>query len=494
VLWTAIVSLVSLPHLVICSNTERRSLRGAEVPLNEDGDHSSGTNVGTAHVETTSMAQNLFYEDSSQPIGETSTKFECGKPGTGTMEPAHGPGGCLNIQSFTDPFPSDMPQTAASFLVYPCGIVAPHLHANAAEVMTVVHGEGIIAQMPANGGDIQVSHVQEGDSFFFGQGNYHWWMNLGTTELLTVGVFTNTASPDTALMAYDDGAGIAKALMNSMPLLKELIGQSTGQKIVQDNPVFPLLDESYCSEARQTMANYAFTENSWQVAPKGASLFKGNELATGQYNIKETAVNGPGGGLLPLAGKVLEGMPFVTGTADTNYNGGISPMMPPSAVLWPGLTNVGGGKSLVKFVVGYCGLVAIHTHVNAAEWNTVINGKGTVSYFPVNGGDLVRMSVQKGDTFVFPQGTAHWWVNYSPNEQLVTVGGFTAPFPDTAMLEDFLQQSDMAYPELVDGVLGKGFTAAAELEQMNGAGTLFPLLSTRDSSNCGGDTMCNSCM
>merc|ERR1712113_666607 len=91
---------------------------------------------------------------------------------------------------------------------------------------------------------------------------------------------------------------------------------------------------------------------------------------------------------------------------------------------WPGLTNVGGGTSLVKFVVGYCGTVAIHTRVNAAEWNTVIEGEGEVAYWGVNNG-MVRMQVKKGDTFVFPQGAAHYWVNYSPNTQLVTVGGFT---------------------------------------------------------------------
>ena len=62
----------------------------------------------------------------------------------------------------------------------------------------------------------------------------------------------------------------------------------------------------------------------------------------------ESAVHGPGGGLFPIAGKVLEGMPQVTGTAETNWNGGISPAMPPAAALWPGFTNVGGGKSLVK--------------------------------------------------------------------------------------------------------------------------------------------------
>merc|ERR1712031_127006 len=167
----------------------------------------------------------------------------------------------------------------------------------------------------------------------------------------------------------------------------------------------------------------------------------------------------------PIAGMVLQGMSQVTGTAETGYNGGISPAMPPAEALWPGFTNVAGGKSLVKFVVGYCGMVAIHTHANAAEWNTVINGE-------------VTMYVKKGDTFVFPQGSAHWWVNYSPTEQLATVGGFTAPFPDAAMLADFLHQSKNVDGKLTDAVLGQNYRSAIELQEMNGATTLFPLLST----------------
>jgi mannose-6-phosphate isomerase-like protein (cupin superfamily) len=186
-------------------------------------------------------------------------------------------------------------------------------------------------------------------------------------------------------------------------------------------------------------------------------------------------------------------MSQVTGTAETGYNGGISPAMPPAEALWPGFTNVAGGKSLVKFVVGYCGMVAIHTHANAAEWNTVINGEGTVSYVPVNGGSLVTMYVKTGDTFVFPQGSAHWWVNYSPTEQLATVGGFTAPFPDAAPLADFLDESKKVNNLLTDAVLGQNYRSAIELQEMNGADTLFPLLSTRYPSTCGGNTPCQKC-
>merc|ERR1711988_1275442 len=227
----------------------------------------------------------------------------------------------------------------------------------------------------------------------------------------------------------------------------------------------------------------------------------GSELATGTYNIDsaDTPVMGEGGGLRPLSGDVLPYTEGVYGTKMSmpSFDGGLSPAdSPPAQVYWPGLTGVSYGRSLVKFVVGYCGIVNLHTHVNAAEWNTVISGSGQVSYYQANTGNnpqVVVMNVKKGDTFVFPQGSAHWWVNYSPNEQLATVGGFTAPFPDTAPLADFLDKSKKVNSLLTDAVLGENYQSALELQEMNGADTLFPLLSTRYPSTCGGNMPCQKC-
>merc|ERR1712113_791714 len=353
-----------------------------------------------------------------------------------------GPGGCLNAQPGIAGFNVGNPfsgpevarnQTVQSFLVYPCGMVAIHSHANAVETNTVVHGEGIIAQLTTNSGELHMSRVKAGDSFFFAQGSYHWWVNLGYEDLLTIGTFVNTAGPDAALDGYDDGHGIVESFMNDQTLLGVMIGNSQGvgyntEPFNGKSPLFPMLTQDGCASARTMMAEASFTTNSFQTNPPGTDLFQASELESGKYSISSdnTPVNGPGGGLRPLAGVVSNGMPFVTGTHATDFNGGLAPKATPQPALWPGLTSVGGGTSLVKFVVGYCGTVAIHTHVNAAEWNTVIEGEGQVSYWGVNGG-MVTMQVKKGDTFVFPQGAAHYWVNYSPNTQLVTVGGFTAP-------------------------------------------------------------------
>merc|ERR1712187_602311 len=72
-----------------------------------------------------------------------------------------------------------------------------------------------------------------------------------------------------------------------------------------------------------------------------------------------------------------------------------------------------------------------------------------------------------------------------------TVGGFTAPFPDTAPLADFLDQTKKVNHLLTDAVLGVSYQSAIELQEMNGVNTLFPLLSTRYPSDCGGNRPCD---
>lgn len=446
------------------------------------------------------QASGLFAETSNSPIGASAAHFKCGATGSGTVSVAEGPGGCLNAQPSLAGSGAtgiaDKP-TVESFLVYPCGMVAIHSHANAAEVNTVVHGSGIVGQFTTNSGQMEISEVHEGGSFFFAQGSYHWWINLGEEQLLTIGSFTNTADPDAALFGFDDHHGIVAGLMSDQSLLRTLIGESSGKfhtvALNGGSPLFPMLDSESCAAARRMVhqkGSKLYTTDSFQTNPSNTDLFRSWELQSGKYSISSDScpVNGPGGGLRPLAGEVREGMPFVTGTASTHWNGGLKP----TTAMWPGLTNVGGGMALVKFVVSYCGVVAIHTHVNAAEWNTVIEGEGQVAYWGVNGG-WVKMHVKKGDSFMFPQGSAHYWVNYSPKSQLVTVGGFTAPFPDTSMLDGFLMQTHGAVPFITDAVLGTDFKPAAEVVPNTGADTLFPLLSTRHPKSCGGDVPCHSC-
>jgi len=162
---------------------------------------------------------------------------------------------------------------------------------------------------------------------------------------------------------------------------------------------------------------------------------------------------------------------------------------PASALLWPGLTNVAGGKSLVKFVVSYCGIVSAHSHPDAAEWNTVISGTGQVSYYRLNTGSsprLVMINVQKVDTFVFPKGSGHWWANYSPTEQLATIGGFSAAFRTPRCRQASSVRQRRFFP------LCRKLSWLCASKATSG-GNLFPLLPSRQPANCGGDVPCTSC-
>merc|ERR1719424_570812 len=144
----------------------------------------AGHAVAEAEAAKSSLATGLFSVFPNpvgippNPVGSVESKFSCNAPGAGTAQPANGPGGCLNAQPTLAGFTGAEPQTVISFLVQPCGIVAPHSHANAAEVNTVIKGTGVIAQFTTQTNQLEVSHVSEGDTFVFAKGAYHWWMNL----------------------------------------------------------------------------------------------------------------------------------------------------------------------------------------------------------------------------------------------------------------------------------------------------------------------------
>eukprot|EP00929_Paragymnodinium_shiwhaense_P039174 TRINITY_DN205_c0_g2_i1.p1 TRINITY_DN205_c0_g2~~TRINITY_DN205_c0_g2_i1.p1 ORF type:complete len:321 (+),score=44.28 TRINITY_DN205_c0_g2_i1:64-1026(+) len=271
----------------------------------------------------TTIAHGLFTLREDKPVGDSSSYFLCDKPGEGTASVASGPGGCLNAQPGIAGFNGAggisgqevaKNQTVASFIVNPCGVVAPHTHANAAEVNTVIKGEAIIAQYTTQTGKLHVSKVSAGDSFFFAEGSYHWWLNLGTEQLATVGGFLNTGGPDAALMGYDNGAGIVGTLMPDQTLLHTLIGESSGKKIIvpfgqHDSPLFPMLDHSSCESARHRFQQAALTPRweTFQVNPQGTNLLTAEELQSGTFNMKSKLVTGPGGGLRPPGWKGARG-------------------------------------------------------------------------------------------------------------------------------------------------------------------------------------------
>ena len=80
----------------------------------------------------------------------------------------------------------------------------------------MIRGAGVIGQLTTDTNKLEVSEVSEGESFFFAEGAYHWWVNLGEEPLVTIGVFFNTDDPDTALVGYDDGVGVVGTLMQDL--------------------------------------------------------------------------------------------------------------------------------------------------------------------------------------------------------------------------------------------------------------------------------------
>eukprot|EP00122_Pirum_gemmata_P005630 Pgem_evm1s5135 len=135
---------------------------------------------------------------------------------------------------------------------------------------------------------------------------------------------------------------------------------------------------------------------------------------TTSFSTTNGPANGPGGGLNIQAGR-YDGPPALA-QGDGN---------------WPVIDGM--QFSVVSFIVNRCGLVAPHIHSNGHEFNTIIQGQGIVGSFGVNDGKWTFSQVSVGDSFVFPKGSIHMWIN-TGEEQLVTVGGFTTSLPTTAVV------------------------------------------------------------
>ena len=227
-------------------------------------------------------------------VGHGLFASDCATPGAGTTQVARGPGGCVNAQPGLAGFKKAQQQTIMSFLVEPCGVVAPHLHANSVEINTVIRGSGVIGQLTTDTNSLEVSEVSEGDSFFFAEAAYHWWVNLGDEALVTIGVFFNTDDPDTALVGYDDEAGLVGTLMQDTPLLNTMIGRSNGRKNTVplqqgESPLFPKLTPEACAAARSR--NRQVAKQSFQKNPSGTNMFRPDELHSGKFGL--TAADTP---------------------------------------------------------------------------------------------------------------------------------------------------------------------------------------------------------
>eukprot|EP01134_Creolimax_fragrantissima_P004019 CFRG4019T1 len=177
------------------------------------------------------------------------------------------------------------------------------------------------------------------------------------------------------------------------------------------------------------------------MAPNPLFTYTGNLGNDAQFNIDGAAAQGPGGGLM-------------LSTGDTSTANGS----------WPDITGL--DFSLASFVVFPCSGVAPHIHSDATEFNTVIQGEAVIGTFGVNGGPLMVNKVSVGDSFAFPQGSMHFWVN-TGNTTLATVGGFTASQPTTSMVLPFV--TDMGSVSSAFGL--NGTTTVTDVE---GLETLFP--------------------
>ena len=323
----------------------------------------------------------------------------------------YGPGGSLTAAPI-----ECLEVTPASFVVNPCGVVAPHNHANTAEVNTVISGEGVVCVLPemeaASGApDLQCYQAEAGDSFIFPKGLVHNWINVDKEyQFVTVTTFPDSDSPDAASMmttpagttlqdsiaagmlgsivtqsggSLEDGSTSADA----MPMLDGLVGSfgaATG--IAAPLPLFPSFDDpasegdSDSSSDNGSGSGGGFLSGSGRGAgdgfgPSGAGNV--SEECKEAIDILSTLGDVPSDQIAaPKKYKLATPREMSRGVYNVGTDGIGGSIRLITKDAWPWLAEA--NMSLALYVFSYCGMLNIHVHSKANEWGTVIAGEGYV--------------------------------------------------------------------------------------------------------------------
>lgn len=88
-----------------------------------------------------------------------------------------------------------------SYRLCPRGLVPPHLHPRATEILVVLEGEIFVAFITSNPNNMLISkELHEGDMFVFPQGLVHFQQNIGNRSAVTLSGLSSQ-NPGVALVA-----------------------------------------------------------------------------------------------------------------------------------------------------------------------------------------------------------------------------------------------------------------------------------------------------
>ncbi|KAH9304014.1 hypothetical protein KI387_008418, partial [Taxus chinensis] len=121
-----------------------------------------------------------------------------------------------------------------------------------------------------------------------------------------------------------------------------------------------------------------------------------------------------------------------------------------------GLNTLGISFVRIDYAVG--GINPPHTHPRATEILFLLEGKLFVGFIDTNN-KFFRITLEKGDVFVFPKALVHFQQNVG-HENAVAIAGLSSQFPGVQVIANSLFG---AYPPLPDSVLAKAFRISQKL-------------------------------
>ncbi|KAK9267867.1 hypothetical protein L1049_010304 [Liquidambar formosana] len=268
----------------------------------------------------------------------------------------------------------------------PWGVIPPHMHPRATEILTVLDGRLFVGFVTSNPANRLISKVlQKGDVFVFPVGLVHFQRNVGYGNAVSI----------SSLSSQNPGViTVANAVFGSNP------------PIAND-----VLAKAFQVEKTIEMANHIMLLSLLAITCALAIAFEPSPLQ--DFCVADSASSARINGLACMDSKLVEASHFSFSgfhIAGNTSNPLGSKATPATVAQIPGLNTL--GISTVRIDYAPWGVIPPHTHPRATEILTVLDGCLYVGFVTSNPDNrLITKVLQKGDVFVFPVGLVHFQRN-----------------------------------------------------------------------------------
>ncbi|KAK9223522.1 hypothetical protein WN944_011967 [Citrus x changshan-huyou] len=322
----------------------------------------------------------------------------------------------------------------------PWGVVPPHVHPRATEILTVIEGSlevGFVTSNPEN--RLITKVLQKGDVFVFPIGLVHFQRNVGHGNAFSI----------SALSSQNPGViTIANAVFGSNPAIAADILAKAFQTDGSGR-----VNGFACMDPKLAQANHFYKQIIYLPSINIVVAFEPSPLQ--DFCVADPSGSARVNGFACMDPKLAQANHFtfsglhVAGNTSNPLGSRVTPV---TVAQIPGLNTL--GASLARIDYAPWGVIPPHVHPRATEILTVIEGSLDVGFVTSNPENrLITKVLKKGDVFVFPIGLAHFQRNVGHGNAF-SISALSSQNPGVITIANAVFGSN---PSIADDLLAKAF-------------------------------------